>query len=171
MSGILFNHESPLRGMEFVTRKITDAIARLKLGMLDVIELGNLDARRDWGYAPEYVEGMWRMLQHETPDVYVLATGHSATVRDFVLAAAAIGIELDLAGCGAGGARHRQKTGKCVVKVSPKYYRPAEVDFLQGSSAKAERVLGWRATTQLPELCRLMVEADLQRVSTGQSLY
>ncbi len=172
VSGILFNHESPLRGMEFVTRKITDAVARLKLGMIEVIELGNLDARRDWGYAPEYVEGMWRMLQYDTPDVYVLATGHSATVREFAtLAAAAIGIELAWQGAGPDERGIDQKTGKCVFKVSPKYYRPAEVDFLQGNAAKAERDLGWRATTQLSELCRLMVEADLQRVSTGQSLY
>jgi GDPmannose 4,6-dehydratase len=172
VSGILFNHESPLRGMEFVTRKITDAIARLRLGKLEVIELGNLDAKRDWGYAPEYVEGMWRMLQHEIPDVYVLATGHSTTVRDFVTqSAAAVGMELTWQGTGPEERGIDQKTGKCVVKVSPKFYRPAEVDFLQGSSAKAERVLGWRSATQLSELCRLMVEADLQRVSTGHSLY
>jgi GDPmannose 4,6-dehydratase len=172
VSGILFNHESPLRGMEFVTRKITDAIARVKLGMLDVIELGNLDARRDWGFAPEYVEGMWRMLQHDTPDVYVLATGHSATVREFAtLAAAAIGMELIWQGTGPEERGIDQKTGKCVFKVSPKFYRPAEVEFLQGSAAKAERVLGWRPATQLSELCRLMVEADVQRVSKGVSLY
>jgi len=172
VSGILFNHESPLRGMEFVTRKITDAVARVKLGMLDVIELGNLDARRDWGYAPEYVEGMWRMLQHDTPDVYVLATGHSATVREFAtLAAAAIGMELTWQGAGPDECGIDQKTGKCVFKVSPKFYRPAEVDFLQGSAAKAERELGWRPTTPLSELCRLMVEADVQRVSKGESLY
>jgi len=172
VSGILFNHESPLRGMEFVTRKITDAVARLKLGALAVIELGNLDAKRDWGYAPEYVEGMWRMLQHDTPDVYVLATGHSATVREFVtLAAEAIGMEIDWRGAGADECGIDRKTGKTVVKVSPKYYRPAEVDCLEGNAAKAERLLGWRPTTQLGELCRRMVEADLQRVSTGQSLF
>jgi len=172
VSGILFNHESPLRGMEFVTRKITDAVARLKLGILDVIELGNLDAKRDWGYAPEYVEGMWRMLQHDQPDVYVLATGHSATVREFVtLAAAAIGMDINWQGAGEEECGIDRKTGKTVVKVSPKYYRPAEVDCLQGNAAKAERVLGWRPTTQLGELCRRMVEADLQRVSTGQSLF
>ena len=172
VSGILFNHESPLRGMEFVTRKITDAVARLKLGILDVIELGNLDAKRDWGYAPEYVEGMWRMLQHDQPDVYVLATGHSATVREFVtLAAAAIGMDINWQGAGEEECGIDRKTGKTVVKVSPKYYRPAEVDCLQGNAAKAERVLGWRPTTQLGELCRRMVEADLQRVSSGQSLF
>ena len=172
VSGILFNHESPLRGMEFVTRKITDAMARLKLGILDVIELGNLDAKRDWGYAPEYVEGMWRMLQHDQPDVYVLATGHSATVREFVtLAAAAIGMDINWQGAGEEECGIDRKTGKTVVKVSPKYYRPAEVDCLQGNAAKAERVLGWRPTTQLGELCRRMVEADLQRVSSGQSLF
>jgi len=172
VSGILFNHESPLRGMEFVTRKITDAIARLKLGLLDVVELGNLDAKRDWGYAPEYVEGMWRMLQHDHPDVYVLATGHSATVREFVvLAAASIGMELVWQGAGPEEHGVDRKTGRTIVKVSPKFYRPAEVDHLQGSFAKAERVLGWRPTTGLPELCSLMVEADLQRAAAGQSLY
>jgi GDPmannose 4,6-dehydratase len=172
VSGILFNHESPLRGMEFVTRKITDAIARLKLGLLDVVELGNLDAKRDWGYAPEYVEGMWRMLQHDIPDVYVLATGHSATVREFVtLAAGAIGMDIDWQGIGPEERGIDRNSGKTVIRVSPKFYRPAEVECLQGNSAKAERVLGWRPQTQLSELCRLMVEADLQRVSTGQSLY
>ena len=172
VSGILFNHESPLRGMEFVTRKITDAIARLKLGLLEVIELGNLDAQRDWGYAPEYVEGMWRMLQHETPDVYVLATGHTATVREFVtLAAAAIGMDLLWQGAGSEERAIDAAKGKPVIRVSPKFYRPAEVDRLQGNSAKIERILGWRATTQLAELCRLMVEADLRRVSDGQLLY
>jgi GDPmannose 4,6-dehydratase len=172
VSGILFNHESPLRGMEFVTRKITDAIARVKLGLLEVVELGNLDARRDWGYAPEYVEGMWRMLQYDSPDVYVLATGHSATVRDFVtLAAAAVGMDIDWQGSGPEERGIDQNTGKTIVKVSPRFYRPAEVDCLQGNAAKAERVLGWRPETQLAELCRLMVEADLQRVSTGESLY
>jgi GDPmannose 4,6-dehydratase len=172
VSGILFNHESPLRGMEFVTRKITDAIARVKLGMLEVVELGNLDAKRDWGYAPEYVEGMWRMLQHDKPDVYVLATGYSATVRDFVtLAAAATGMQIEWQGVGPDERGIDQKTGKMVIKISPKFYRPAEVDCLQGSAAKAEQVLGWRPKTQLSELCRLMVEADLQRVSAGHSLY
>jgi len=172
VSGILFNHESPLRGMEFVTRKITDAMARLKLGLIDVVELGNLDAQRDWGYAPEYVEGMWRMLQHDTPDVYVLATGHTATVRDFVtMAAAAVGMELAWQGAGPNEQGADTKTGKVVVRVSPKFYRPAEVDCLQGNSGKAEQVLGWRAKTQLSELARLMVEADLERVSGGHSLF
>jgi len=172
VSGILFNHESPLRGMEFVTRKITDGIARVKLGLVETLELGNLDASRDWGYAPEYVEGMWRMLQHVCPEVYVLATGHAATVREFVtLAAAAAGIQLKWQGAGPEERGIDGATGKAVVSVSPNFYRPAEVDYLQGSSAKAQRTLGWEAITQLPELCRIMVEADLQRVSSGQSLY
>lgn len=171
-SGILFNHESPLRGMEFVTRKITDAVARVKLGLLEALELGNLDARRDWGYAPEYVDGMWRMLQQDTPDVFVLATGHSASVREFVTqSAAAAGIDLAWQGTGQDEVGIDTKTRKVVVKVDPKYYRPAEVDFLQGSYAKAQRVLGWQPTTQLSDLCRIMVEADLQRVTNGQSLY
>lgn len=172
VSGILFNHESPLRGMEFVTRKITDGIARVKLGLAQTLELGNLDASRDWGYAPEYVEGMWRMLQHDCPDVYVLATGHAATVREFVtLAATAAGIQLKWQGAGSEERGIDDATGKTVVSVSPRFYRPAEVECLQGSSAKAQRVLGWEAKTQLPELCRIMVDADLQRVSNGQSLY
>jgi GDPmannose 4,6-dehydratase len=172
VSGILFNHESPLRGMEFVTRKITDAIARVKLGLIESFDLGNIDARRDWGYAPEYVEGMWRMLQHDTPDVYVLATGHSATVRDFVtLAAAAAGIELAWQGSGPDERAVEAASGKTVVKVNARFYRPAEVECLQGNAAKARSTLGWEPKTSLPELCRLMVEADLQRVSSGVSLY
>ncbi len=171
-SGILFNHESPLRGMEFVTRKISDAMARVKLGLLEVMELGNLEAKRDWGYAPEYVDGMWRMLQQDTPDVFVLATGHTASVREFVtLSAAAVGIDLAWQGTGQDEVGIDTRTGKIIIKVDPKYYRPAEVDFLQGNYAKAQRVLGWQPRTQLSDLCRIMVEADLQRVTNGQSLY
>lgn len=169
-SGILFNHESPLRGKEFVTRKITDAVARIKLGKLDCLELGNMDAKRDWGYAKDYVEGMWRMLQAEKPDTYVLATGRTETVRDFVkLAFKAAEIEIEFSGAGEQEIARDTKTGNTVVKVNPLFYRPAEVDLLIGDPSKAERELGWKATTTLEELCQMMVEADLKRVKDDRS--
>lgn len=169
-SGILFNHESPLRGLEFVTRKITDAAAKVSLGMLDCLELGNLDAKRDWGFAKEYVEGMWRMLQADTPDTYVLATNRTETVRDFVrLAFARAGIELDFRGEGENETAVNTANGKTVVRVNPKFYRPAEVELLIGDPAKAKRELGWETTTSLEELCGLMVEADLKRNQQGKS--
>lgn len=163
-SGILFNHESPLRGIEFVTRKITDAFARISLGRLDCLELGNLDAKRDWGFAKEYVEGMWRMLQQETPDTYVLATGRTQSIRDFVnLAARAVGIRLEWQGRGVDERGVDMATGQVRVRVNPEFYRPAEVELLIGCPTKAEEVLGWKAQTSLEELCRLMIEADLRR--------
>ena len=164
-SGILFNHESPLRGREFVTRKITDAVARIKLGALDCLELGNMDAKRDWGFAQDYVDGMIRMMRAPEPDTYVLATGRTETVRDFVrLAFAAVDIEVAFAGEGAGETAVDVATGKCVVRVNPRFYRPAEVELLIGSAAKAKEQLGWEATTELEDLCRMMVTADLRRV-------
>ncbi|TYO96592.1 GDP-mannose 4,6-dehydratase [Desulfallas thermosapovorans] len=169
-SGILFNHESPLRGLEFVTRKITDAVAKIKLGRLDYLELGNLDAKRDWGYAKEYVEGMWMMLQASQPDTYVLATGRSTTVRDFVhMAFRAAGIELAFRGEGLEETAIDTLTGKTLVRVNPKFYRPAEVDMLLGDPSKAKRQLGWEPKTTLEELCRMMVEADLRRNERGYS--
>jgi GDPmannose 4,6-dehydratase len=169
-SGVLFNHESPLRGLEFVTRKITDGIARIKLGKLDAIELGNLDAKRDWGFAGEYVEGMWRMLQAERADTYVLATGRTETVRDFVrMAAAAVDIELVFEGSGEDERGIDRATGRTLVRVNPAFYRPAEVDLLVGDADKAARELGWRATTPLESLCEMMVAADLRRVEKGVS--
>jgi GDPmannose 4,6-dehydratase len=169
-SGILFNHESPLRGREFVTRKITDAAARIKLGKLDVLELGNLDAKRDWGYAAEYVEGMWRMLQAERPDTFVLATGRTETVRDFTaLAFKAVGIEIEWKGRERDETGIRTDTGRTVVRVNPKFYRPAEVHELVGNPAKAQRELGWKAGTTLEELCVMMVAADLKRIERGVS--
>ncbi|MGN6789819.1 MAG: GDP-mannose 4,6-dehydratase [Rhodanobacteraceae bacterium] len=169
-SGILFNHESPLRGREFVTRKITDAVARIRLGKQDVLELGNLDARRDWGYAAEYVEGMWRMLQAKVPDTFVLATGRTETVRDFAtLAFKAAGIGIEWNGSAENETGIRTDTGKLAVKINPKFYRPAEVDMLIGDAAHAREVLGWQAQTSLEELCRMMVEADLKRVERGVS--
>ena len=169
-SGILFNHESPLRGREFVTRKITDGVARIKLGKLDILELGNLDAKRDWGYAKEYVEGMWKMLQVDTPDTFVLATGRTESVRDFVtLAFKSVDMELLWEGKGENERGIDYKTGKTLVKVNPKFYRPAEVELLIGNPAKAKRILGWEPKTTLEELCRMMVDADLKRVNYGFS--
>lgn len=169
-SGILFNHESPLRGREFVTRKITDSIAKIKLGKLNTLELGNLDAKRDWGYAKEYVEGMWRMLQAEVPDTYVLATNRTETVRDFVtLACKAADIQLEWQGQGEEETGIDMATGKVIVAVNPKFYRPAEVDLLIGNPAKAKADLGWEPKTSLEELCRMMVEADLRRNELGFS--
>lgn len=146
--GILFNHESPLRGIEFVTRKVTDAVARIKLGVQKDLHLGNIDAKRDWGFAGDYVKAMWLMLQQEKPDVYVVATGKTTTVRDMCrIAFDYVGLDYE----------------KYVV-IDPKFYRPAEVDLLRGDSAKAKNVLGWEAETNLEELIHMMVDADLKRV-------
>ncbi|MEO8386089.1 MAG: GDP-mannose 4,6-dehydratase [Betaproteobacteria bacterium] len=167
-SGILFNHESPLRGREFVTRKITDSFAKIRLGKLDVLELGNLDAKRDWGYAKEYVEGMWRMLQSDEPDTFVMATNETKTVRDFVtMAAKAAGYALSWRGSKESEEAIDIGTGKVLVRVNPAFYRPTEVDFLLGNPAKAKQVLGWEATTTIEDLCQMMVEADLRRNEIG----
>lgn len=169
-SGILFNHESPLRGLEFVTRKITDGVARIKLGQQDRLELGNLSAKRDWGYAREYVEGMWRMLQATEPDTFILATGRTETVRDFVsMAFQAVDIALDWRGEGQEETGRCRQTGRVLVKVNPKFYRPAEVELLIGDATKAKNKLNWQAETSLEELCRMMVESDLRRVEDGRS--
>jgi GDPmannose 4,6-dehydratase len=167
-SGILFNHESPLRGREFVTRKITHGAARIKLGLTDVLELGNLDAKRDWGYAKEYVEGMYRMLQADQPDTFVLATQRTETVRDFVrMAFRGAGMELEFRGEGIDEVGVDVKTGKILIRVNPRFYRPAEVDLLIGNPSKAKALLGWEPKTSLEELCRMMVEADLKRSANG----
>ena len=169
-SGILFNHESPLRGREFVTRKITDSIARIKLGMLDVLELGNLDAKRDWGYADEYVEGMWRMLQADASDTYVLATNRTESVRDFVsMACKAAQIDVRFEGEGEKELGIDARTSRTIVRINPRFFRPAEVDLLIGNPAKARVELGWEATTTLESLCQRMVEADLRRNLNGLS--
>lgn len=169
-SGILFNHESPLRGREFVTRKITDSVAKIKLGKLDTLELGNLDAKRDWGFAKEYVEGMWRMLQVEKPDTYVLATNRTETVRDFVdMAFKSIDVKLEWKGAADQEQGICAKTGKVLVQVNPKFYRPAEVELLIGNPAKAKADLGWEPKTTLEQLCAMMVEADLRRNHAGFS--
>ena len=167
-SGILFNHESPLRGLEFVTRKITDTVAKIKLGKLDVLELGNMDAKRDWGYAKDYVEGMYLMLQADKPDTYVLATNRTESVRDFVkMAFKAVDIELEFKGKDEDEIAIDKDSGKTVVKVNPKFYRPAEVDLLIGNPAKAKKELGWEPKCTLEELCDMMVKADLQRNQRG----
>lgn len=169
-SGILFNHESPLRGREFVTRKITDAVAKIKLGKLDVLELGNLDAKRDWGFAKEYVEGMWRMLQVDEPDTFVLATNRTETVRDFVrMAFKGAGITVDFKGTAEGETAVDTATGKTVMRVNPRFYRPAEVELLLGNPARAKAKLGWEPQTTLEQLCQMMVEADLRRNQAGFS--
>jgi GDPmannose 4,6-dehydratase len=163
-NGILFNHESPRRGETFVTRKITMAAARIKLGFQEELVLGNLNAKRDWGYAPEYVDGMWRMLQQPTPDDYVLATGETHSVREFVaLVFEELGIPLRWEGTGVEELGIEQSTGKVRVRVDPRYYRPTEVELLVGNPEKARRVLGWEATTKYEALARLMAKADLER--------
>lgn len=169
-SGILFNHESPLRGREFVTRKISDTVAKIRQGKLDVLELGNLDAKRDWGFAKEYVDGMWRMLQVDEPDTYVLATNRTVPVRDFVtlaFKAADIGIRWE----GEGDKERGLDVdgGRELVRINEKYFRPAEVDLLIGDPAKAREKLGWEPATSLEDLCRMMVEADLIRNRHGNS--
>jgi len=169
-SGILFNHESPLRGLEFVTRKITDGVAKIYLKKLDFLELGNLGAKRDWGFAKDYVEGMHAILQAEKPDTFVLATNRAETVRDFVkLAFKSVGIEVEFRGIGHDEIAVDISSGKTVVQVNPKFYRPTEVDVLIGDPRKAKEVLGWEAKTTLEELCKLMVDADLKRNINGQS--
>jgi GDPmannose 4,6-dehydratase len=200
VSGILFNHESPLRGLEFVTRKIIDCVARMVLGKIDhraesipqandfILELGNLDDKRGWGYAQEYVEGMWRMLQVDKPHSYVSATGRTETVRDFVrMAFKAVGVQLEFKGKGENETavvitvddtahtsalsqqRRVLKVGQTVLRVNPKFYRPAEVELLIGSPEKAKRELCWEPKTTLEELCQMMVAADMRRVEKGIS--
>nr|WP_090130658.1 GDP-mannose 4,6-dehydratase [Limnohabitans sp. Rim11] len=169
-SGILFNHESPLRGREFVTRKITDSVAKIKLGQLDCMDLGNLDAKRDWGFAKEYVEGMWRMLQAKEPDTFVLATNRTETVRDFVrMAFKAADIHVEFKGQAEQETAVNTANGQTVMRVNPQFYRPAEVELLIGNPAKAKAVLGWEPTTTLEQLCLMMVQADLKRNTAGYS--
>ncbi len=163
-SGILFNHESPLRGKEFVTRKITDGFAKIVSGQLDCLKLGNLDAKRDWGYAQEYVEGMWQMMQLDQPGEFVLATGKSFSVREFAaMTAKAAGINLCFKGSGVEEVGIDDKTGKTLIRVDPKYFRSAEVDFLLGDASKAFQTFGWKPKTSLEQLCHTMYNSDLKR--------
>jgi GDPmannose 4,6-dehydratase len=164
-NGILFNHEGPTRGETFVTRKITRALARIKLGLQDRVHLGNLDAKRDWGHARDYVEGMWRIVQHATPDDYVLATGESHSVREFVQAAFSfVGIEIAWRGTGIEEKGVDARTGAVIVEIDPRYFRPTEVDILQGDPTKAREVLGWTHTVGFKDLVKEMVDADLAAV-------
>jgi GDPmannose 4,6-dehydratase len=169
-SGILFNHESPLRGQEFVTRKITNTVAQIQFGQREELRLGNLAAKRDWGFAAEYVEGMYLMLEHDTPDSYVLSTGKTNTVREFVeLAFKAVDVDIVWRGAEADEEGLDDRTGKVLVKVDPRFFRPAEVDLLQGDASKARDALGWEAKTSLKSLAEMMVEADLKRNKVGIS--
>lgn len=162
-SGILFNHESERRGKEFVTRKITDAVAKIKFGMQDYVELGNLDAKRDWGHAKDYVKAMWLMLQQEKADDYVIATNETRTVREFVIEAFKVaGIELEFEGKGDKEIAKDKATGNVVVKVNPKFYRPAEVELLIGNPEKAEKILGWKREIDFYSLVERMVKNDIK---------
>jgi GDPmannose 4,6-dehydratase len=164
-SGILFNHESPLRGIEFVTRKISDAVAKIKLGKQDYFEIGNLDAKRDWGYAREYVEGMWMMLQHKEPGDYVLATNDTHSVRDFInYAFEYVGIEIQWQGEGIDEVGLNSENGKMLVKINPKFFRPGEVDLLIGDYTYARMILGWEPVVKFKKLVEIMVKRDLERV-------
>jgi GDPmannose 4,6-dehydratase len=162
-NGILFNHESPLRGETFVTRKISRAVAAIELGLQDTLFLGNIDAKRDWGHAREYAEGMWRILQQDTPDDFVLASGEAHSVREFVeIAFATVNRTIEWRGAGAEEQAVDSASGQVVVAIDPRYFRPTEVDFLLGDASKAESVLGWRHRTRFPDLVREMVESDLK---------
>ena len=164
-SGILFNHESERRGIEFVTRKITDAVARIKLGVQDHVELGNMDSKRDWGHSKDYVRAMWLMLQQDTPDDYVIATNETRTVREFVETAFKhVGTDVEWQGEGVDEIGIDKATGKTIVKVNKKFFRPAEVDILLGNPAKAEEKLGWKREISFSELVERMVKNDLELV-------
>ena len=161
VNGILFNHESPRRGKNFVTRKISASLANIYSGKQDCLYLGNMDAKRDWGYAKEFVEGMWAIMQHDTPDDYVLATGKTATVREFLeLCLGVAGIAYEIEGEGTAEKYIDTATGKTIVAIDPEYYRPAEVDLLIGDASKAKKELGWEAKTTLTELAEMMMKAD-----------
>lgn len=172
-NGILFNHESPRRGINFVTRKISLELCRIKLGLKNTpLELGNLNSKRDWGYAPEYVEGMWLILQQPEPDDYVLATGETHSVREFVEEAARLlGYEIEWKGKGMEEKGYDRKTGQLLVRVNPRYFRPTEVDILVGDYSKARQKLGWMPKVKFKELVKIMVEADLNRLKGGNIIF
>lgn len=170
--GILFNHESPLRGLEFVTRKITHTVAEIANGSDAILELGNLDAKRDWGFAKDYVQGMWMMLQAEKPDTFVLATNVTTTVRDFATKAfKAANIDIQFKNSGEEEIGFDVNSGRTLVKVNSTFFRPAEVDLLIGCPRKAKEILGWQPQVSLDELCTMMVEADLNRVKSGKEVF
>lgn len=167
-SGILFNHESPLRGIEFVTRKITTSLARVKCGLQEYVELGNVEAKRDWGFAGDYVEGMWLMVQQPEPDDYVLATGETHSVGEFVeVAAKHCGFDVEWQGSGETLTGLDRKSGKTILRTNPTLYRPAEVDYLLGDCSKAAQKLGWKQKVGFEELAHMMMEADLQKAANG----
>ena len=169
-NGILFNHESPRRGETFVTRKITRAVANIMAGKQDKLSLGNLDAKRDWGFAGDFVEAMWLILQQEKPQDYVIATGETHTVREFVeLSFKEVGIEIEWRGTGVDEKGYNKRTGKLLVDVNPRYFRPTEVELLWGDPTKAERELGWKRRVDFKGLVRMMVEADIKEL-TGESV-
>lgn len=162
-NGILFNHESERRGYNFVTRKITIGLSKIKLGLQETLELGNLDSKRDWGYAPEYVDAMWRMLQQDTPEDFVIATGETHSIREFIEAACEeLNIKLKWQGAGVDEIGINTETGKTIIKINPQYFRPTEVDLLLGNPAKAKAVLGWEAKTKFADLAKLMTKADFE---------
>jgi len=164
-NGILFNHESPRRGETFVTRKITRAACKIKEGLQEVLFLGNLNAKRDWGYAPEYCEGMWRILQQDKPDDFILATGKTHTIREFVeLTFQELDIHVEWDGGGKDEAGIDKSSGKIIIKVDPNYFRPTEVDLLIGNASKAKSILGWEAKTDLNDLVKIMVRSDLEKI-------
>ncbi len=169
-NGILFNHESPVRGETFVTRKITRAVAAISRGLQDRLWLGNLDAKRDWGHARDFVEGMWMILQQDVPDDYVLATGETHTVRKFAeMAFREVGVEVEWRGSGVDEKGYDPKTGKLLVEIDPRYFRPTEVDLLLGDPSKARKKLGWTAKTPLSDLVREMVQSDLAEIESRNS--
>jgi len=171
-NGILFNHESPRRGENFVTRKITLGVSRISHGVQDCLVLGNLDSKRDWGYAPEYVNAMWRILQAAAAEDFVIATGETHTVREFVVRAFAyIGVNIEWRGAGVNEVGFDAVSGAVRVRISPEYYRPLEVEFLLGDPSKAERVLGWKAKTSFDELVRIMMKEDLERTASSREHY
>lgn len=170
-SGILFNHESPRRGETFVTRKASRGLARIKLGVDDTLFMGNLDAKRDWGYAKDYVRGMWMMLQHESPDDYVLATNETHTVREFIeVASGILGFDLQWKGKGVNEVGIDKKSGKTIIRIDPVYFRPAEVEILIGDYSKAKKILGWEPEVKFKELVEIMVEADLEKEALNKGL-
>ena len=170
-NGILFNHESPIRGETFVTRKITRAAARISLGVQERLYLGNLDSKRDWGHASDYVEGMWRILQHDVPEDFVLATGTTTSIRDFTTQAfSEAGISLEWSGSGLHEVGKNSQTGKLIVSVDPAYFRPTEVDLLIGDAKKAKDVLGWSPTCDLNKLVSEMISSDLEEARKDQHL-
>ena len=168
-NGILFNHESPRRGETFVTRKITAAATKIKAGLQEKLYLGNLDAKRDWGYAPEFVEGMWRILQHDKPEDFVLATNTIHTVREFTtLSFQELGIDIEWIGKGVGEKAVDKISGRVIVEVDPNYYRPTEVDLLIGDFSKAKKLLGWEPKIKFEELVKIMVKADWNLINGNQ---